>query len=151
YVWNTATQKLLGTFHYVDKSTVKDVTPVPPQLSPDGTTIEVFANGNFDGPDALWSVATQHDITPRSQLWPRGDWGGAFTTDGKVFVNTGNKNVNAYIWDVATGKHLFTIVFPRHITDQEVLAISPNGKDLATADLTKAGEAVGRMYLWTLQ
>ncbi|HEY6792449.1 MAG TPA: serine/threonine-protein kinase, partial [Trebonia sp.] len=46
YVWNTATQKLLGTFHYVDKSTVKDVTPVPPQLSPDGTTIEVFANGN---------------------------------------------------------------------------------------------------------
>jgi serine/threonine-protein kinase len=151
YVWNTVTRKLLGTFHYVDKSTVKDVTPVPPQLSPEGATIEVFANGNLDGPDALWSVATQDDITPRSQLWPHGDWGDAFTADGKVFVNSASKNVNANIWDVATGKHLFTIAYPRHVTNQEVLAISPNGKELATADLTKAGEAAGRMYLWALQ
>jgi serine/threonine-protein kinase len=151
YVWNMVSRKLLGTFHYVDKSTVKDVTPIPPQLSPDGATIEVFANGNFDGPDALWSVATQDDITPRSQLWPRGDWGDAFTADGKVFVNSGDKYGNANIWDVATGKHLFTIAYPRHVTNQEVLAISPNGKELATADLTKAGEAAGRMYLWALQ
>ena len=151
YVWNTVTAKLLGTFHYDDKSTVKDVTPVPPQLSPDGTIVEIFANGNFDGPDTLWSVATQGNITPPSKLWPKGDWGGAFTTGGTVFVNSDAKDADANIWDVATGKHLFTIVYPGHVADQEVLAISPNGKDLATADLTKAGEAAGRMYLWDLR
>jgi serine/threonine protein kinase len=150
YVWNTTTQKLLGTFQYNDKSSVKDVTPVPPQLSPDGSTLEIFPNGNFDGPDALWSVATQGDITPKSTLWPSGDYGGAFTTDGQVFVNSGNKDVGANIWAVATGKHLFSIVYPDQATDQEVLAISPNGKELATADLSKAGTAAGRVYLWTL-
>ncbi len=142
---------MLGTFHYNDKSTVKDVTPVPPQLSPSGTTIEVFPNGDFNGPVTLWSVATQGNVTPRNKLWPNGDWGGAFTTDGRVFVNGDNKNVHANIWDVATGKHVFTIAYPSGITDEEVLAISPNGKELATSDLTKAGEAAGRMYLWTLR
>ena len=152
YVWNTVTAKLLGTFHYVDKSTVKDATPVPPQLSPDGSTIEIFANGNFDGPDALWNVATQDDITPHSQFGPAGTGATHSRRTGQVFVNSSKKDVNANIWDVATGKHLFTIAYPRHITDEEVLAISPNGKDLATADLTeKAGEAAGRMYLWTLR
>jgi len=151
YVWNTQTQQSLGTFHYVDKSTVKDVNPVPPQLSPDGKTVEVFPNGNFDGPDALWSVATGGNITPSSALWPTEDYGGAFTSDGPVFVNSGVKNVGANIWDVATGKHLFTIAYPGGVTDEQVLAISPNGKELATADLSKAGTAAGRMYLWTLR
>jgi WD40 repeat protein len=151
YVWNTLTGKLLGTFHFADTSTVKDVSPVPPQLSPDGSTVEIFANGNFTGPDTLWSVATQGNITPKSPLWPSGDWGSAFTTGEQVFVNGSSKDSGANIWDVATGKHLFTIVYPGHVTDQEVLAISPNGKELATADLTKAGEAAGRMYLWSLR
>jgi serine/threonine-protein kinase len=151
YVWNAVTGKLLGTFYYVDTSSVKDVSAVPPALSPDGTTVEVFANGNFNGPTTLWSVATKGNITPHSKLWPNGDWGSAFTMDGQVFVNSSSKNARADIWDVATGKHLFTIVYPGHATDQEVLAISPDGKELATADLTKAGEAAGRMYLWALR
>jgi WD40 repeat protein len=151
YAWNTVTKKLLGTFHYDDKSSVKDTSPVPPQLSPDGATIEVFPNGDFTGPDTLWSAATQRNITPKNPLWPSGDWGGTFTTDGQVFINGSSKDSGANIWDVATGKHLFTIVYPGHVTDQEVLAISPNGKELATADLTKAGEAAGRMYLWSLR
>jgi WD40 repeat protein len=150
YVWNIGTQKLLGTFHYDDTSSVKDLDPVPPELSPDGKTLEVFPNGNFDGPDTLWSVGSGANITPKDPLWPGGDWGGAFTAHQQVFVNSSSKNASADIWNIATGKHLFTIVYPGHVTDQEVLAISPNGRELATADLTKPGEAAGRMYLWTL-
>jgi hypothetical protein len=144
FVRATSGGKLLATFHYNDKSTVKDITALPPVLSPDGATVLIYPNGDFTGPDSLWSVATQANITPKSALWPKEDYGGVFSGSG-LFVNGNGKN-GADIWDVATGKHLFTIVYPGHVTGQDPGAISNDGRQLATANLSAAGTA----YLWDL-
>jgi YD repeat-containing protein len=149
YVRNTA-GKLLATFHFNDKSSVKDVTALPPELSPDGMAILIFPNGDFSGPDAIWSVATQRDITPQSPDWPSSDVGGAFSANGQLFVND-DGNGGANIWDVATGKHLYTIAYPGRSSSESVGALSASGRELAAADLSTAGKALGRLDLWNLQ
>jgi serine/threonine-protein kinase len=147
YVWD-AVGRRLATFHYTYQSANSNLPPDTPEISPDGTTVEVFPNGN--APTTLWDIATQANITPHDTRWPRHDNLGLFSTDGKFIVTRGNNDASAVLWNVATHSYLFTVRYPGHVSDQLPFAISVGAGELVTLDRSKAGQAAGRVYLWHL-
>ena len=96
----------------------------PSQLvfSPDGTKLVTA------GPVNIWDVATgkilsSHDVFAGCLT--------SFTADGR-FLLTDSDSLEIYFWDAATGKYTRRIASGHH-DRLRALAISPNGKFLATS------------------
>ncbi|MGH7222781.1 MAG: hypothetical protein ACRELF_06115, partial [Gemmataceae bacterium] len=93
-------------------------------ISPDG---KLLAVGTRDEELILWDVAA------RKQLWkmPAQCRGLLFAPDGKTVASSSAAAI--HLWDVATGKEIGSR--PAHDGDVDSLAVSPDGKILATASL----------------
>lgn len=127
-LWETETGQLrrLLVGH---RNTIYDLS-----FSPDGQTL---ATGSFDRTAILW------DVTSGNVKYQLGGFDGrvprvAFSADGTLLAAKGGyDNHVVKVWDVATGKLLFTLPLPGHKDDIEEIAFSPDGPELmASSDKT---------------
>jgi WD40 repeat protein len=131
-LWDAATGKQVRTLGRSDADSGSDLV-FGIAFSPDGKTL---AAGGLDRTIRLWETATGKELEP---------WMGhhsvvravGFSSDGKRLVSAGTDAV--CLWEVATGKEI------RQLQGlAECVAISPNGRLVASADQGKAF-----VRLWT--
>lgn len=112
----------------------------------DGKTL---ATGSFDGTARIWNLDTGKELAvlEHNKSFVRSV---AFSADGSLLATGIGDNVamiskdswgKVSIWDVKTGKSLFTLPVPSRVL---TVAFSPDGQNLA------AGTADGTVWLWEL-
>ncbi len=116
-------------------------------FAPDGKTLAAFKWANDI---EVWDTSTGrllHTLTGHKDIV----WSVAFSSDGKTLVSGGDDK-NIRFWDVASGKELRRVA---HNKEVGTVALSPDGKLLASIDLTKQvfeGGGTwfpdGRIHLW---
>ncbi|HTX26666.1 MAG TPA: serine/threonine-protein kinase [Streptosporangiaceae bacterium] len=135
YVWSVATRRVDRTF-----SAASNINGVA--FSPDG---QFLAGAGL--PAIIWNVATGQRYAAFYD--PHGQNAGnvAFSPDGKVLAVV-DGNERTYLWDVASGNVIATLVVATHpfvlATYNESVAFSPDGKLLAT------GDSYSHVYLWNV-
>ena len=139
-LWDVASGK---TLHSLEEHRL---TASPLAFSPDG---KVLAFVGSDKKIGLWEVATGKELRrwPCFEEWVR--WL-AFSPDGTTVISQGDSDPTIRVWDIATGKQLAHFGgLERH----PHLALSPNGRTLAVAELVdhfSGGDekAACTVYLW---
>jgi RNA polymerase sigma factor (sigma-70 family) len=106
--------------------------------SPDGRAVAVFGRANTI---ELWDPGTGQLL---HMLKGHEDqvWSAAFTPDGKALVSAGDDKTIRF-WDTATGKQTRQIT---HTSWVGKVALSPDGKLLATIDHTKKQSGIGTIW-----
>lgn len=127
-IWETATGQLRRMM-VGHRNTIYDVG-----FSPDGQTL---ATGSRDRTAILWDVKTgdlKYQLSGFDGRVPRV----AFSTDGTLLAAKGGyKNHVVKVWNVSTGKLLFTLPLPGRKDDIEEIAFNPDGPELmASSDKT---------------
>jgi WD40 repeat protein len=123
-LWDVSNGKLLRTLKTGGESLA---------FSPDGRTLAVGSEGNET---TLWDLTTSRVI----RSLPGGSSKVAFSADGRLLANSWGATV--YLWEVATGRQVGEL--RKRSQDAAAVAVSPNGKYLAT------GSTTGQVLLWDL-
>lgn len=132
-LWDVATRKVIRVLsgHTFDVHTLA--------FSPDG---QLIASSSYGGPDdtvRLWDVDSgqqMHILRPRGQTYSV-----AFSPDGALLA-TGGWDHQAHLWDVLTGKEVYT--FRGHRGAVGSVYFSPDGHRLAT------GSADSSCLVWDM-
>jgi WD40 repeat protein len=115
HLWDVATGKPLRDLRIGERERITLTA-----LSPDGRT--VFAR------PGLWELATDRLLFPLGGVVAQA---AVFSADGRTLVTAGYER-RIRFWEVATGKE--RVSFTRHKTDTYAVALSPDGRLLASAD-----------------
>jgi WD40 repeat protein len=115
HLWDVATGKPLRDLRIGERERIELAA-----LSPDGRT--VFAR------PGLWELATDRLLFPLGGVVAQA---AVFSADGRTLVTAGYER-RIRFWEVATGKE--RVSFPRHKTDTYAIALSHDGRLLASAD-----------------
>jgi WD40 repeat protein len=125
YVWSVATRRITHTFSAA--SAINGVA-----FSPDGQFLAGAGAATF-----IWNVATGQRYAALYDPRDQNDLNVAFSPDGKVLA-VADGDGKAYLWDVASGNVIATLVIGIHYFNlaayQRSVAFSPDGKLLATGD-----------------
>lgn len=120
-LWNPRTKQELGVLRG------QDGLLACLAFSPDGKTL---ASGGHNNEIVLWDVDVRKETKRlKCDNIPKAF---AFSADGKTLVE-GRWNGNVYLWDVASGENVATL--EEGESSISGIAISPDGKHLATAEL----------------
>jgi len=114
-------------------------------FSPDGKTLAITSN---DGTH-LWKLPLGRPVGVHRYATNIRISGGfvVFSPDSKTAATVGGtNNAFTYLWNVATGRKVFTFSDPDHLkyTAVEAVRFSPDGKVLAT------GDSNDKIYMWNL-
>ena len=111
-------------------------------FSPDGRTLAADSGSGL-------AVGSLNGVTPRPEL--TGPLGGnvAFSPDGRL-VFVGGDDSSVYVYDAATGRLVHRILAPQRGSSwPEVVAVSPNGRQLAVAYPLTAQDAAAAVSIYS--
>jgi WD40 repeat protein len=152
--------KRLVTASWGDEATVWDVEsgrPVQsfknsyslrlPVIAPDGNSIIIFDSD--DRSARLRDVATGKTLHTLAEMTARADGRPTFSHDSRLVAFPGDEDSTLYVWDILAGKPL------RHFTGKaegvRAVALSADGKRLATASGNAWGHGAKNAQLWDLE
>ena len=140
-VWDAATGKLVSQIvrtAYVE---------APPVVLDGGRTLVLVESGLNGGESVLGFYETETGGLIREHRSPDLLVNSlAAAPDGSWLAAGGASRVQ--VWDASEGKLLFTLAGPRYGVDLSVLAVSPDGLQIAAAERHAWGNLAGAVHVW---
>ena len=113
----------------------------PMAFAPDGRTFLGVSGDSVTRFDAVSGKVVEQNTFPGLTGTP------ALSPDGRTLLTIGDTEIKA--WDVASKRQLFSATFPVRVRSSAV-ALSPNGKQLATTGSSPGNPAPMRLAVWNL-